>query len=478
MNGIALIACVTATLVQTSSLTMVATTGATPVVSTTGSEFAATELPPVEPGPEIVAIIEGPPVDHATPAVPVRERPRAVIRTILALIGLAGLAYLAGHARVLRMEERLGITQVITAGFPFVVLGLLARTPAAGILTDRVLGEMSPLLRIGLGWMGFVVGYRFHVRHFAELPSWAVRLVLLVTTIPFALVLGTTALLLAVTTGLSGSSFQDPVFVRDALILGTAAAMTAPTIARMLPRDHSDDLARVVRLEELAGIAGLAIVAAYFRPAGAEVTWQLPGLAWMLLTLGLGVTIGLVVHMILLRAKTVAEFSALTLGSVSLAAGVAGYLHLSSVVVAFIAGAVLANVASSYKKTLGETLGTLERPIYFLSLVIVGALWDVADWRGWALVPVFAVARLGGKWIAVRIASQRGGLDALSDEERDAISLAPLGPLAIAIVVNAQVLYPGGSISRIVSAVIGGAILTEIAVQAVGRAARAKRVVA
>jgi hypothetical protein len=43
--------------------------------------------------------------------------------------------------------------------------------------------------------------------------------------------------------------------------------------------------------------------------------------------------------------------------------------------------------------------------------------------------------------------------------------MPPLGPLAIAIVTNALLLYPGGSISLIVSAVIGGGVLTEIFLQ-------------
>jgi hypothetical protein len=44
-----------------------------------------------------------------------------------------------------------------------------------------------------------------------------------------------------------------------------------------------------------------------------------------------------------------------------------------------------------------------------------------------------------------------------------------MGPLAIAVVVNAQTLYPGGSVPQIVTAVIGGAFLTELLVQLRGR---------
>jgi hypothetical protein len=106
----------------------------------------------------------------------------------------------------------------------------------------------------------------------------------------------------------------------------------------------------------------------------------------------------------------------------------------------------------------------LERPIYLVSLLIVGALWQVTDWRGWLLMPVFMSMRLAGKWLATTLALKNSELQ-LGSEERRALAMPALGPLAIAIVVNAQLLYPGGSISLIVSAVIGGGVLTEIFLQ-------------
>lgn len=434
-------------------------------------ESVAAPLPAVEPDPAIAPVIEG--TDSAvTEPIQPKDRPMAVVRTILALLTLAALAYAAALPRVRRMEEILGISQVITAGFPFVLLGMVARLPAIGILTDEVLGQISPLLRLGLGWLGFVVGFRFHARFFVDLPSGSARLVALVTSVPFILVLGATGVLLFLSTGIGPEALADPVFVRDALILGTAGAMAAATATRVLPPGPSSErLTRVVRLEELAGIIGLAIVAAYFRPSGTQVTWQLPGAAWLFLTIGLGATIALVVYGVLQRAATGPEFSVLTLGSVSFAAGIAGYLHLSSVVVAFIAGAILANAPGKHTVRLGETLERLERPIYLVSLVVIGALWNIFDWRGWVLVPVFVAARLAGKWLGARIWNAASEFE-LSSTERSALVFAPIGSLAIAIVVNAQLLYPGGSISLIVSAVIGGAIVTEIVVQLIGRRAR------
>jgi hypothetical protein len=175
----------------------------------------------------------------------------------------------------------------------------------------------------------------------------------------------------------------------------------------------------------------------------------------------------------LLRAHDGPEFVVVTLGSISFAAGAAGYLRMSPVVVAFVAALFLANFPGTYKERLGATLRRLERPIYLLSLVTIGALWQVDDWQGWLLMPVFMALRFIGKALATYLADRQGVL-ALEPQERDGLSIAPIGPLAIAIVVNAQMLYPGGSISRVVSGVIGGAILTEIAVQWQSRRVRAR----
>jgi hypothetical protein len=439
-----------------------------------GAGLKLAPLPDIEPDPRVAPVIVGSdpgagPARVVTPA----QRPGVVIKTILGLLSLMVLAYLGGHPRVLRWEERLGISQVITAGFPFVILGLIARSPVVGIINDSVLAELSPLLRLGLGWIGFVIGFRFDTRMFEGLPSGTAGFVALSTLFPFALVVGASAaLLLAVTD--AAPDVRDPVFLRDALILGTAAAMTAVTPSRA-PASGAPASAvlRVIRLEELAGIIGLAFVAAFFRPQGASVSWQLPGTAWVLMTLGLGAAAGLLVYAILQRRTGGADFLVLTLGSISFAAGAAGYLLLSSVVVAFIAGVLLANFPGTYHARLREMLLGLERPIYLLSLLIVGALWQVTDWRGWVLMPVFMITRLVGKWLAAELAHTRTALP-LSIDERRMLALSPLGPLAIAIVINAQLLYPGGSISLIVSAVIGGGVLTETFLQLENRRRRRK----
>lgn len=420
-------------------------------------------LPPARPEPEIAPVVnEQEPVRPTPPLVASADRPGVLIKTILGLLTLITLAFLGGHRRVLQLERKLGISQLITAGFPFVMLGWLARTPSVGILNDALLAELSPLLRIGLGYIGFVTGFRFGTQPF---PTTALmRMASFATAVPFASVaLPAGLLLLWISGDISGAAASDPVFLRDAVILGTAGAMTATSSVAISQAQNRELLWRVLRLEELAGVIGMAVIAAYFRPE-LPGGWQLPGTAWLLLTLGLGATLGVISFLILNRSHEQPEFVLLTLGLVGFNAGTAGYLRLSPVVIAFIAGTGLALLPELPRDRVRAALRRLERPIYLLSLTVIGALWRIGDWRGWALVPIFTVARLIGKRAGIVLGSRSSGLQ-LSREQQDALAISPIGALAIAIVVNAQLLYPGGSISPIVGAVIVGGMLTEVVVQ-------------
>lgn len=400
---------------------------------------------------------------------PTPQNPGSAIKTILGLVLLLALAYIAGHPRIQALEMRLGVSQLVTAGFPFIALGVVARLPAVGLLTDDILVELSPLLHVGLGWIGFMIGFRLDARLLDNLPDGTAPKVAFSTGVPFLAVMFAAGLLLLGETGWS-QGWRDPIFLRDAIILGTAGAITARSAARFIGITEigSSRMLQIIRLEELAGIAGLTFVPAYFRPQGEAVTWQLPGTAWIFITLGLGATVGLVAYAILRLKVSEAESLVLILGTVAFAAGLASNLLLSPIVVCFVAGVLLVNFPGSYKERVLLTLKKLERPIYLLFLVIVGALWQFDDWHGWALMAVFLVARLGGNWVGINLGWRQGEL-ALSAKERAVLAMAPMGQLSIAIVVSALLLYPGGSLPMIVTAVIGAAVATELLIQLFGR---------
>ena len=181
--------------------------------------------------------------------------------------------------------------------------------------------------------------------------------------------------------------------------------MTAATVPQLLPPRTPPAaaavLGRIVRLEEIAGILGLALVAAYFRPQGDAVTWRLPGTAWLMLTAGAGTLLGLVVSSCSARAGRGGVLGAdPRLGRLLVRAR--RYLHLSSVVVCFVAGVLLANFPGAQKARFRGVLDLLERPIHLILLVILGALWPTRSVTGWLLIPVFVGARVLGRWAGAK----------------------------------------------------------------------------
>ncbi|MBV8073695.1 MAG: hypothetical protein JO270_27630 [Acidobacteriaceae bacterium] len=426
---------------------------------------------PIQPpyaNPDLPILIAPPPAPP--PPLPSEARPRRlqsaseVIKVMLGLVFMFGLAYLAGDPRIQSLEEKLRITQVVTAGLPFVFLGVIAHTRSVGILSESVLWELRPLLALGLGWIGFTAGCRFDSKLGESLVPGASAVSIVTASVPFATIVAACAALLHYVE----HSPANAVFLRDAMMLGTAGAMTAYSAPKLLEGRAAgtaiDRVSSIVILEQLAGFIGLLVVAAYFRPQDGSVAWRLPGTAWLFITLGMGTMVGAVIWGMLSRVKAGPEFTVLILGSVCFTAGMASFLRISPLVVCFIVGLILVNLPGGSKDQIRQALEHMERPVYLLFLLVAGSLWDMTAWQGWALMTLFVPARLLGKWLAVRACRNRvpGGL---TNDEQQSLIFSPMGALSIAIVVNAQDLYFGAAVPWMVTAVIGGAIVTEVIVQ-------------
>jgi hypothetical protein len=403
------------------------------------------------------------------------DSPYDVIRTLLGLVALLALAYLGGLPRVQRIEERLGIAQVMTSGLPYVLLGLLARAPFVNVLNDETMQSILPLLQFGLGWIGFQTGFSFEASAMDRVARGTGTVVILLTGFPF-LAIGATSALLLWLVGLG----NDPLaLARDACLLGLAGALSAPTLERVIGQKMSPralELARAVgHLDDVVGVIALACLAAFLHARAPGADWQLPGVGWVFVTFGMAVAIGLVIYAVLRGTDSAAEKISLLLGSVALSAGLAGFLSLSPLVICFLAGVLLRNLPGDDKAQLAESFRRLERPIYLLFLVIVGGLWRIDDWRGWALLPIFVLARFGGRFLGARTARALPADErpaALEEtQDRDLVT-PPMGQLALAFVVTARTLYESPAVQAVVTAVVGGAVLIEIVVQISARRAR------
>ena len=395
------------------------------------------------------------------------------VLTLLGLVALITLAWLGGHEKVRALEHRLGISQVVTSGFPFVLLGVLARAPGINILRDSVLSDITPVLQFGLGWIGFHLGFRLDSKqHTAEAAGsrGTATVVILLTALPFVLITLATGLAMW---GLGlGQSLRDVSI--DAIILGLAGALSAPTAERLAgtrSRRALDLLRSVGVMDDVVGVVTFACLAAFLHPQ-LDHGWQLPGVGWVFVTFGMAVVLGLITFLTLRGTDSSAENSTLLLGAVCLSTGLASTFSLAPLVVCFLAGVVLRNLPGDNKERLEEAFARLERPIYHLFLVIVGALWRPESYEGWLILPVFVVIRALGRWAGARVARalpEDSRPHALKDTSDFDLVSPPMGQLAIAFIITAQTLHASEAMRSMVTAVVVGGIVIEVVVQFASR---------
>ena len=385
------------------------------------------------------------------------------IKVIAGLIALMVLAYLGGHRKVVRFQERLGVGGVITAGFPFVALGAIAATDSIGVLNADVLSRLRPVLHFGLGWLGFLIGAQLDIRVLDRVPKGTAYLILVESLGPFAITAAGCGILMIA----FGMSIDDPATWRDMILLGTAAAMTAPRKFRGFAnrRWHEGRGVDVLlaQLDEIVGVIGLVFITAYFRE-DVSSTWQLPDTAWIFVSLGLGVAIGVLIFAMIRVPVSNAEFLAVVLGGIAFASGLAGYLRLSPIAICFIAGVLVTNFPNEQRASVFKILHHLERPVHLLFLMIAGAMWNVTEWRGWVLVPLFVAGRVIGKWTGVIASKTAVGHYLPKDFVDQRNWVTPISGLSIALVVSVESLYQDAGLPWIVTAVIGGSIVSEVLV--------------
>jgi Kef-type K+ transport system membrane component KefB len=427
--------------------------------------IAPAATPSPLPAPHADAAPAAPDPAHAAPELSSSQRTWFAIKIIGGLVALFVLAFLGGSRRVARAQERLGFANVIAAGFPFVALGLIASHPRIGILTGDVLEQLRPVMQFGLGWLGFIIGAQLDIRVLDRVPKGTAYIILVEALGPFAVTAGACGALMIAG---FGASWQDPALWRDLLILGAAAAMTAPRQFRGFAmrswREGKGVDILLAQLDEIVGVVGLLFLTAYFRGNAGVGAWQLPATAWLFVSIGLGVALGVLIFAMIRVPTSNAEFLAVVLGSIAFASGLASYLHLSPIVICFIAGTLVINFPNDQKDSVFRILNQLERPLQQLFLIIAGAVWSVNDWRGWALVPLFVAGRAAGKWLGVTAAHASLGAEIPAGFVDDRQLVSPLSSLSIGLVISVESMYADGKLSWITTAVIGGAMVSEILV--------------
>ncbi len=368
----------------------------------------------------------------------------------LALIALAALV--GGQARFVRLQRALGLEQLLAGGFLFLPLGMLLSEAGLNLVNRAVVRELDPLVTLGLGTLGLLLGLRLEVRGPAQrtiLLSAAVESVFTVVLVG--------APLFVLLDIVSPVSLQRRATA--AAVLGCVAAISGGhslfAVASRTPENGAGLVGRVAVQGTVAATLLAGVLVALLSP-----TSTLAPLERLLALAAIGTIGGVCTWLLALETKDLALRGAFHLGMLLVTAGTAAYLSLPPVTVTLFAGMTIARLPGGLARELAESLEFLEAPLTVLLLVITGAALRVPEWQALAVLALFLVLRTAGKIVGGRAASalSKGALPPLMG-----LGLLPSGAIALGLALDYAQSARGELGQVAVAVAVLGSLLSETA---------------
>lgn len=359
--------------------------------------------------------------------------------TILGLIVIALFAYL-GTTLFKIPGLPPSLRAMIASGVGFFFVGLLLGPYVADLLDTDALKSLDVVVNLGVGWVGLLFGLQFYPRDLRRFPT------------RFYLGAGVESLFTMLVVGVGMwaavglSPWAAPVWLTVG-VLAIIASTTSPTIAEQMihdtrPRGPVTDTVRLISSVDAVPAIVLLGVALCFSPLHPEDAGVVgSGWLWVGAACGLGLALGALFHLITLYRYTDNQLLVIVLGLTVFCGGAAHYLRLSPLFVNMVVGMMVANRSPQRLRILRSLLA-VEKPIYLVLLTLAGAMWAVPPVSLFALVPLFVLLRLIGKFVGGYLATRTAGITTNSSLGFGP-GLIPHGGMAVVIALNIKQFFPG-----------------------------------
>ncbi|MEN8151777.1 MAG: hypothetical protein ABFS86_18315 [Planctomycetota bacterium] len=330
---------------------------------------------------------------------------------IVAGLALLVVVALAGYRRTFTRLP-VGARLLFLTGTEYIFVGYALGENMIGLLDEPTIRSLTPLFSLGLGLIGLMLGLPLEVPLLRRFPASWFRMTVTQAVVTMVVVFGPAYIFLRAVSGVEG-----PELLLASLVLATTAACTAQSALAILSRELSLGATRTMQVlryvSSLDGavavsVFGLAICLLHHAPLigpGTLVTLQ-----WFVLSVGIGVATGFLLHLLTRIRCREEELLLFVIGMVLFASGLALYLKLSPLFVNLVMGVVAANQPGPKTRIL-NLLARLEKPFYVVFLVLAGAIWQMDTAWALPLAALYFALRLAGKVgggaLAVSISGER-----------------------------------------------------------------------
>jgi len=406
------------------------------------------------------------------------DQNQPVLEAFVAIALLAALALLATSARFRRLRRSRAMTMLISGGWLAVGIGVALGPSGVGLVEADDLLRLTPVLMIGLGWIGMMMGLQLRRAVLGSLPGSLWRLVGLDFLVTLVAVGASAWIGLGLWLEHAGGR-PGGVWRLSGVILLVACTIGWAMETRSLRTRDSLQNTRLATFVRAGGALGGAVGVALFG-VGSKVVIRDPETLEQTISF---ITAGQRALMALLSGALVAllgryalhvagrsrsEALVVFLGVVTLLAGVASALDFSPLFAAMLGGAILANISGSELERFERFILQAEHVVAALFALLAGVLIDPAIGVGGAAL---ALALVASRFLLKPLVLRLGAADASTDDPpadqsgrpSTLLSIASVrqGPVAIALGVGLVLAEPSVFHQRLLAVVVLAGLLCE-----------------
>ncbi|MGQ0562537.1 MAG: hypothetical protein ACT443_11765 [Gemmatimonadota bacterium] len=321
----------------------------------------------------------------------------------LSLILIVAAAYLAAHV----LFEWIARRYRIVSGAEYLILGILLGPQVSGFMSADVVASFAPVMTLALGWTGASVGMNFHLPRLMQVPGNTYTVATLEAVLTFVFV---SAVMLFALSWAFDMDYERVIMA--AVSLGAIATATASSAVTLVSAETPHPV--VQQLETSALVDGafaitffgilLCVIHIDVDIGGRPLT----ATEWAAITAGIGVIGGSLFHLFLGPERNPDRLFIAMAGAIILASGAASYLRISPLLPALLIGAILVNTSGS-RAELQRLMSNVEKPLYFVLLLLAGAAWQPSRFDWVLVVILYVFVRLAAKVGSARLASRLSG---------------------------------------------------------------------
>lgn len=299
------------------------------------------------------------------------------MKAILVFGLLVLIAYLGSGLIFKKKRAFFPLYYLFLSGIVYIFLGLILGNKGLNILSPEVLEGLSPLVSLGLGWIGFLFGFQLEFKYIRKFPSKYIGLSFLQSLFVVVLVSGVFIWILIIL-----FPFQSHFFLLGmAVSLGLLLSLSSPSLlnfasSKIPSKGDYYYLARfLVSVSGFWGLGGLVLIASYWHFPFFETNVFVKGTVFVLASNFFPFFLGYLFHFLTFKKTSERDLLVYLLGLVFFASGAAAYFSLPSICICIILGATFSNLTRLQEKIYPLLLST-EKPFYIIFLILIGALWN------------------------------------------------------------------------------------------------------